>query len=94
MKFQKIQISKTDLNSSPIRVGGKSSRPTHQVDLGVDPRVDLPGQVDLGVDLGVDLPRQVDSRVDLGVDLGVDLAPEPDRAQPPLAGLVCVWSIF
>ena len=57
MKFQKIQISKTDLNFSPIRVGGKSSRPTHQVDLGVDPRVDLPGQVDLGVDLGVDLPQ-------------------------------------
>ena len=57
MKFQKIQISKTDLNFSPIKVGGKIPAQTHQVDLGVDPRVDLPGQVDLGVDLGVDLPQ-------------------------------------
>ena len=52
MNFQKIQISKTDLNFRPIRVGGKIPAQTHQVDLGVDPRIDL------GVDLGVDLPQE------------------------------------
>ena len=47
-------------------------------------------QVDRAVDLGN--PCRLPSRH--GVDRAVDLAPEPGRTQPTLAGLVCVWSIF
>ena len=37
---------------------------------------------------------QVDWVVGLGVDWVVDLAPEPGRTQPLLAGLVCAWPNF
>ena len=67
--------------------GRENSRPRHPGRLGSRPGAT---QVDWAVDLGH--PCRLPSRH--GVDWGVDLAPEPGRTQPTLAGQVCVWSIF